>query len=51
VLARGEVVEDIFVSASGKSERRSHAMTKFARMEGKRVWYPPEMSGLFDRTK
>jgi uncharacterized protein (DUF488 family) len=48
VLARGGVVEDIFVSAAGKSERRAHAMTKFARVEGGRVWYPPEVLGLFD---
>ena len=50
VLARGGVVEDIFVSAAGKSELRAHAMTKFARVEGERVWYPPETLGLFDRT-
>jgi uncharacterized protein (DUF488 family) len=48
VLARGGVVEDIFVSAAGKSERRVHAMTKFARVEGGRVYYPPETLGLFD---
>jgi uncharacterized protein (DUF488 family) len=45
VLARGGVVEDIFVTASGSSgsSRRPHSMTEFARVEGGRVWYP----GLF----
>jgi uncharacterized protein (DUF488 family) len=43
VLARGGVVEDIFVQASGASSRKVHAMTEFARVEGGRVWYP----GLF----
>ena len=40
VLARGGVVEDIFVEADGRSSRRPHAMTEFARVEGGRVWYP-----------
>lgn len=40
VLARGGVVEDIFVQADGRSSRRPHAMTKFARVDGERVWYP-----------
>jgi uncharacterized protein (DUF488 family) len=39
-LARGGVVEDIFVAAGGVSSRRAHAMTEFARVEGTRVWYP-----------
>jgi len=43
VLARGGVVEDIFVTAKGESSRRPHAITEFARVEGERVWYP----GLF----
>lgn len=42
VLARGGVVEDIFVEADGRSSRRPHAMTEFARVEGGRVWYPGE---------
>jgi hypothetical protein len=37
-------VEDIFVEADGKSTRRVHAMTSFARVEGERVWYPEENS-------
>ena len=40
VLARGGVVEDIFVQADGRSSRRAHTMTEFARVEGERVWYP-----------
>lgn len=42
VLARGGVVEDIFVEADGRSWRRPHGMTEFARVEGTRVWYPGE---------
>jgi uncharacterized protein (DUF488 family) len=42
VLARGEVVEDIFVTAAGASSRRVHEMTEFARVDGERVWYPKE---------
>jgi uncharacterized protein (DUF488 family) len=42
VLARGGVVEDIFVEADGTSSRRTHAMTEFARVEGERIWYPGE---------
>ena len=42
VLARGGVVGDIFVEADGRSSRRPHAMTEFARVEGERVWYPGE---------
>ena len=45
VLARGGVVEDIFVTAAGESSRRPHAMTEFARVEGERVWYPGLYSG------
>lgn len=40
VLARGGSVEDIFVPATGKSFRKAHELTKFARVEGQRVWYP-----------
>jgi uncharacterized protein (DUF488 family) len=42
VLARGEVVEDIFVTAESGSSRRAHEMTEFARVDGERVWYPKE---------
>jgi uncharacterized protein (DUF488 family) len=47
VLARGGVVEDIFVTAGGESSRKPHGMTEFARVEGERVWYPGEQ-GLFE---
>jgi uncharacterized protein (DUF488 family) len=40
VLARGGVVEDIFVLPDGKSSRKPHTMTHFARVEGHRVFYP-----------
>ena len=42
VLARGGVVEDIFVGVDGRSSRRPHGMTEFARVDGERVWYPGE---------
>jgi uncharacterized protein (DUF488 family) len=45
VLARGGAVEDIFVQADGRSSRRAHAMTEFARVDGARVWYPGLDSG------
>ena len=40
VLARGSSVEDIFVPPSGKSFRKPHELTKFAQIEGARLWYP-----------
>ena len=42
VLARGFGVEDISVSATGSSSFRLHLLTKFARVEDGRVWYPAE---------
>jgi hypothetical protein len=42
VLARDGVVEDIFVEADGRSSRRPHEMTEFARVEEEKVWYPGE---------
>lgn len=42
VLARGIGVEDIFVKADGKSERKPRAMTEFAQVRDGRVWYPGE---------
>ena len=35
-------VEDIFVTAAGKSYRRLHTLTPFARVQGTRLWYPEE---------
>ena len=40
VLARGGVVEDVFVQPDGKSLRKPHSMTNFAQVEGQRVFYP-----------
>jgi uncharacterized protein (DUF488 family) len=45
VMAHGVEVQDVFVSPEGAS-LKPHEMTKFARVEGKRVWYPAE-SRLF----
>lgn len=42
LLVRGISVEDIFVTAAGKSQRKPHALTSFARVEGTRLWYPGE---------
>lgn len=41
VLARDGSVEDIFVPPTGRSFRKPHELTKFARVENQRVWYPP----------
>ena len=43
LLVRGHAVEDIFVSETGKSHRKPHKLTPFARVEGTRLWYPGEM--------
>ncbi len=50
VLARGGMVEDVFVTAAGGSSRREHQMTEFARVEDGRVWYPggAEVGRLFE---
>jgi len=42
LTVRGVAVEDITYSANGTSRRESHKMTKFARVEGERLWYPAE---------
>lgn len=42
VMARGVGVEDIYVKPDGRSERKPHAMTKFAQVKDRRVWYPKE---------
>jgi len=44
LLVHGHAVEDIFVSPAGKTHRRPHAMTSFARVEGARIWYPAELA-------
>jgi uncharacterized protein (DUF488 family) len=47
VIARGVDVEDIFVTAEGKSSRKVHKLTPFACVDGERVWYPAETGELF----
>ena len=41
ILARNGFVEDIFVLPDGRSSRKLHSMTPFARVEEGRVFYPP----------
>jgi len=47
LLVQKRPVEDIFVTPAGKSHRRSHALTSFARVRGKKLWYPEEPTPLF----
>ena len=42
VLARGVAVGDVFVTPEGEATVKLHEMTKFAQVEGGRVWYPAE---------
>ncbi|HVJ07767.1 MAG TPA: DUF488 domain-containing protein [Acidisarcina sp.] len=42
LTARAVPVEDILYDAKGNSKRSPHRLTPFARIEGIRVWYPPE---------
>lgn len=42
MLVRGVEVEDLFIEASGRSYRKPHTMTAFARVDGERLWYPRE---------
>jgi hypothetical protein len=46
LLVRDIAVEDIYYDAKGHSRREPHKLTSFARVKGKRLWYPPE-SDLF----
>ena len=43
VLARGGIVEDIFVLGDGRSSRKPHTMTSFAQVGGGRLFYPPPL--------
>src|SRR5271156_5238092 len=47
VLARGGVVEDIFVLGDGRSSRKPHKMTVFAQVSEGRLFYPPPQAALF----
>ena len=42
LLVHHHAVEDIFVSAAGKTHRKPHVLTSFARVEGTRLWYPAD---------
>jgi uncharacterized protein (DUF488 family) len=42
VLIRGVQVEDIFVLPDGRSSRKPHDLTPFARVEGQQIYYPGE---------
>jgi uncharacterized protein (DUF488 family) len=45
ILARGGIVEDIFVHPDGQSSRKPHEMTHFAQVQDGRVFYPPPLIG------
>jgi uncharacterized protein (DUF488 family) len=47
VLARGGVVEDVFVLGDGRSSRKPHKMTSFAQVSEGRLFYPPPQPALF----
>lgn len=40
MLVRGREVEDLFIEAGGRSHRKAHGLTPFARVEAGRLWYP-----------
>lgn len=42
LTVRGVKAEDITYTAKGASRREPHRLTKFARVDGTRLWYPPE---------
>jgi uncharacterized protein (DUF488 family) len=42
LLVHRHAVEDIFVSAAGKTHRKPHVLTSFACVEGERIWYPED---------
>jgi uncharacterized protein (DUF488 family) len=47
ILARGDVVEDVFVLGDGRSSRKPHTMTSFAKLSEGRLFYPPPQPALF----
>lgn len=49
LVVRGLPVEHILSSAKGASKRQAHQLTKFARIDGMRLWYPGE-NNLFADT-
>jgi len=40
LLVYGHTVNDIFVTTAGKSNRKPHTLTTFARVQGTKLWYP-----------
>lgn len=46
LLVRNIAVDDIYYDAKGHSRNEPHKLTSFARVNGKRLWYPQE-SDLF----
>lgn len=42
LFVRGITVQDIYYDAKGHSRREPHKLTPFARVKGKRLWYPAE---------
>jgi uncharacterized protein (DUF488 family) len=42
LTVRGIAVWNITYTSKGKSRQEAHRMTSFARVEGKRLWYPAE---------
>jgi uncharacterized protein (DUF488 family) len=40
LLVHNRAVEDIFVSPAGKTNRKPHKLTQFARVENGKLWYP-----------
>ncbi len=42
LLVHKHPVEDIFVTPAGKTHRKPHTLTSFARVEGQRLWYPDD---------
>jgi len=42
LLVNEHTVDDIFVPTAGKSHRKPHTLTTFARVQGTRLWYPEQ---------
>ena len=42
LLVHEHTVDDIFVTTAGKSNRKPHTLTTFARVQGARLWYPEQ---------
>jgi uncharacterized protein (DUF488 family) len=51
ITVRGIEVEDIYYDAKGHSRREPHELTSFAKVDGDRLWYPPEADLFADLPK